>query len=148
MRFCLFCGIASASDRHPGGLTPITNRVGRKVPGVRGKLLDAHYDGASSPTAVAAGSIAAARAEPQNRQRVLLRYQRLCAITRLGSIHAGRQTHATILSPRPGRKLTGADPLSNTLHSTSEHRTVEWPTRLSQSAAAETCPRMRRRFWQ
>ena len=25
----------------------------------------------------------------------------------------------TILSPRPGRKLTGADPLSNTLHSTS-----------------------------
>src|SRR5262245_46396679 len=75
MRFCLFCGIASASDRHPGGLTPITNRAGRKVPTAREKLLDAHYYGAFSPTAVAAGAIAAARAEPQNRQRVLLRYQ-------------------------------------------------------------------------
>src|SRR5438874_2263881 len=41
-----------------------------------GKLLDAHYDGASFPAAPAAGAIAAARAEPQNRQRVLLRYMR------------------------------------------------------------------------
>src|SRR5262249_7514841 len=31
-----------------------------------GKLLDAHYDGASFPAAPAAGAIAAARAEPQN----------------------------------------------------------------------------------
>src|SRR5262249_29177814 len=82
----------------PGGLTPITNRVGRKVPGVRGKLLDAHYDGASSPTAVAAGSIAAARAEPQNRQRVLLRYQR--RVSRRCTFHQqGGQSRA---DPRGG----------------------------------------------
>ena len=38
------------------------------------KLQDARYDNPSFPTALPAGAITAARAEPQNRQRVLLRY--------------------------------------------------------------------------
>src|SRR5215469_6077177 len=80
MRFWLSCGIAIAPDRLPDGFSPITIRATRKVPPPPqrpiGKLLDAHYDGASFHAAPAAGAIAAARAEPQNRQRVLLRYKR------------------------------------------------------------------------
>jgi len=76
MRFSFFCGIASATDRHPDGFTPITNGAAGKTVAAGGKLLDTHYDGASFPAAVAAGAITAARAEPQNRQRVLLCYQR------------------------------------------------------------------------
>src|SRR5499427_5216929 len=78
MRFCLSCGIAIAPDRLPDGFSPITIRDTQGPPPQKpiGKLLDAHYDGASFPAAPAAGAITAARAEPQNRQRVLLRYKR------------------------------------------------------------------------
>src|SRR5499427_899358 len=78
MRFCLSCGIAIAPDRLPDGFSPITIRDTQGPPPQKpiGKLLDAHYDGASFPAAPAAGAIAAVRAEPQNRQRVLLRYKR------------------------------------------------------------------------
>jgi two-component sensor histidine kinase len=35
MRFCLFCGIASAPDRHPDGFAPITNRAAGNLAAAR-----------------------------------------------------------------------------------------------------------------
>ena len=78
MQFCQSCGIARRPDRHPDGFAPITNRAPSEFAAALAhrEILDARYDEFLFPAAVLAGTSAAARAEPQNQQRVLLRYQR------------------------------------------------------------------------
>src|SRR5262249_37722213 len=68
--------ISTETVTGPLGQLQIARRATSPPRGLIGTLLDAHYDDHSFPATVPAGAIAAARAEPQNRQRVLLRYKR------------------------------------------------------------------------